>query len=160
MARKYNQISASILKSLKLAETGLAITELKLACAPKLTEKDFYNYLFRLQSQELITKKNNLFSLSEDGKKLLSHLKPEKDGVWKLIIFDIPEKQKKIRIILRSKLKQLNLKKWQNSIWISPYYLDKAIEEELNALGEKFFIRLIKTKEINHTKDLDKMFAE
>lgn len=158
MARKYNKISLSILKSLLESKDGLSAADLKMSCAPKLPNKDFYNYLFRLSEQEIIFKNNNNYILNEEGKKLLNNLQPVKDGVWKVIVFDIPEKQKKVRIILRGKLKQLHFKKWQNSIWVSPYSLSAEIENEINALGEKFFIRLIKTKEINHTKDLEKMF--
>ena len=51
-------------------------------------------------------------------------------------------------------------KKWQNSIWVSPYAMDREIEEELNDLGKKFSVRLIKTTQINHNEDLEKMFEE
>jgi CRISPR-associated endonuclease Cas2 len=78
--------------------------------------------------------------------------------VWKLVIFDVPEKHKKVRNILRAKLNQLGFKKWQNSIWASPYELDTEIEKEFLELGKKFFIRLIKTQEINLTEDLEKLF--
>jgi hypothetical protein len=59
---------------------------------------------------------------------------------------------------LRGKLKQLFFKKWQNSIWVSPYILPEDIEEELRSLGQKFFIRLIKTSDINIVEDLKNMF--
>ena len=81
------------------------------------------------------------------------------DKQWRLVIFDIPEKHKYVRVVLRAKLKQLHFKKWQNSIWVSPYKIDADIEAELAALGNKFFVRLIKTTEINHTEDLEKMFG-
>jgi phenylacetic acid degradation operon negative regulatory protein len=87
-------------------------------------------------------------------------LAPKKDGVWKLVIFDIPEKHKYVRTVLRAKLKQLHFKKWQNSIWASPYEMDAEIEAELNDLGKKFFVRLIKTTQINHPETLEKMFLE
>ena len=34
----------------------------------------------------------------------------------------------------------------------------KKIEEELKELGKKFFVRLIKTIDINHTEDLEELF--
>ncbi len=98
-------------------------------------------------------------ALTGEGIKMLGRLLPQKDGVWKLVIFDIPEKQKKVRAVLRAKLKQLHFKKWQNSIYISPYALEADIESEFQALADKFFIRLIKTKDINKTADIEKMFA-
>ena len=158
MARKYHPTSTAILKFLSQAAKPVSFSDIKDSCCPKLSGKDFYNYLFRLADQELITKTDDTAAITPDGEKLLKHLLPEKDGIWKLIIFDIPEKHKHIRSILRGKLKQLHFKKWQNSIWVSPYELDPEIEQELDDLGKKFFVRLIKTTQINHPETLEKMF--
>jgi DNA-binding transcriptional regulator PaaX len=124
--------------------------------------KELYNTVFRLANLELIKKETASgkirLTITAEGEKILGRNSPERDGVWKLVIFDIPEKQKYVRVVLRAKLKALHFKKWQNSIWISPYALDSEIEEELNQLAKKFFVRVIKTKEINLTEDLEKMF--
>jgi len=159
MARVYNPTTVAILKALSGNGQGVALSKVKLQAAPALSSKDFYNYLFRLVSQELISKTGDTATITADGQKLLQRLLPEKDGVWKLVIFDIPEKHKYVRTVLRAKLKQLHFKKWQNSIWISPYAMDEEIENELTDLGKKFFIRLIKTTQINHAEDLEKMFG-
>src|SRR5581483_3465552 len=158
MARTYHQTSVVILNFLSGKKAPVPTEEIKSACAPAMSGKDFYNFLFRLAQQDLIAKTKTAASLTDEGKKLLSRLKPEKDGVWKLVIFDIPEKHKYVRTVLRAKLKQLHFKKWQNSIWVSPYALDKEIETELSDLGKKFFVRLIKTTQINHPQDLEKLF--
>lgn len=158
MSRKYNTTSIAILKFLLDLKAAASLEEIKSACGSKLSAKDFYNYLFRLIQQELVEKSGNGYKITDEGKKIFGRLSPEKDGVWKMVIFDIPEKHKKVRAVLRAKLRQLHFQKWQNSIWISPYALDAEIEDELNALGEKFFVRLIKTTEINHKKDLDSLF--
>jgi len=159
MARQLHPTSVAILNF--LAEKNQAkLNDVKTACAGKLSHKDFYNYIFRLQRQELVVKNNNLLALTTDGKKLIIRLSPNKDGVWKLVIFDIPEKHKYVRAVLRAKLKQLHFKKWQNSIWVSPYKMDEEIEKEFGDLGKKFFVRLIKTTQINHSEDLEKMFLD
>jgi DNA-binding transcriptional regulator PaaX len=125
--------------------------------------KAFYNTLYRLIQQGLLERKDTLqgmkVSLTADGGLLLKRLMPERGGVWKLVIFDIPEKQKYVRTVLRAKLKALGFRKWQNSIWVSPYALDGEVEQELAGLAKKFFVRLIKTTDINVTDDLEKMFA-
>lgn len=159
MSRIYNSTTIAILKYLNDKDRAL-IKDLKIAVAPRLDSKDFYNYLFRLQQQELAEKQGSSARITADGKKLLNRLLPEKDGVWKMVIFDIPEKHKYVRTVLRAKLKQLHFKKWQNSIWISPYTMDGEIEHELEDLGKKFFVRLIKTTQINLTADLEKLFLE
>ncbi len=65
-----------------------------------------------------------------------------------------------MRNVLRSKLTSLGFKKWQNSIWISPFIIAPEIEAELNELAKHFFIRLMKTTDINVTDDLEKMFED
>ena len=101
MARKYHPISASILKYLNGFAKPVAVLDIKTSCCTKLSTKNFYNYLFRLEQQELIAKVGKTAQITEQGRKLLKHLLPEKDGVWKLVIFDIPEKHKYVRSVLR-----------------------------------------------------------
>ena len=161
MSRIYKQKTLGILKEI-LQKPNVSARALFDARNWGVPYKDFYNTIFRARQIGLIdqTEKGGkiLLKITLEGQKLLNRLEPKRDGVWKIVIFDIPEKQKYVRSVLRAKLKSLNFKKWQNSIWVSPYALDKEIEEELKKLGEKFFVRLIKTREINITADLEKLF--
>lgn len=61
---------------------------------------------------------------------LPSYQEPKKwDGKWYLVIFDIPEKIKLKREILREKLKKLGFGQLQASVWVSPYnYLNNVLE--------------------------------
>lgn len=161
MARIYNEHTLTVLKLLSAAN-GFYARDLYKHFSPKLAYKEFYNTLYRLSESGLVEKLNDegelMFKITGEGEKILARARPERDGVWKLVIFDIPEKQKYVRTVLRAKLKSLHFKKWQNSIWISPYALDNEIEQELKQLSKKFFVRLIKTTDINETQDLEKMF--
>lgn len=163
MSRQYHSLTLSILKVLHNLKSTVSAQKLFRETGAKMPYKDFYNILFRLSDSGYVKKfkldGELLIELTNEGSKLINRKQPTKDGVWKLVIFDIPEKQKYVRTVLRAKLKSLHFKKWQNSIWISPYALDEEIEEELKSLAEKFFIRLIKTTDINNTKDLEKIFA-
>ena len=145
-----------------MPEPGIALRDLHAKYHPKIAYKELYNTAFRLSELELITKQGGgsgiCLTITDEGKKILNRHLPKKDGVWKLVIFDVPEKQKYVRTVLRAKLKALHFKKWQNSIWVSPFALDAEIEEELKQLGKKFFVRLIKTTDINLTGDLGEMF--
>lgn len=49
------------------------------------------------------------------------------DKKWRLVVFDIPEKKKMARESLRMKLKDLGFKKFQHSIWITPFSCEKEI---------------------------------
>lgn len=163
MARKFNEKTLEILGTLHTLNKTLSSKELFKKHGSGMPYKDFYNLLFRLSDLGLAKKEKipgglNV-SITKDGEKLFMRHRPTKDGVWKMVIFDIPEKQKKIRQILRAKLTALHFKKWQNSIWITPYALDEEIEQEMKMLADKFFVRLIKVKDINKTEDLEKLFA-
>ena len=58
------------------------------------------------------------------------------DQKWRLVIFDIPEKDKKAREALRRKLKDLNFVRLQDSVWVTPY----PCEDEIRFLREIFII--------------------
>ncbi|HMQ01761.1 MAG TPA: hypothetical protein PKD79_01680 [Candidatus Doudnabacteria bacterium] len=126
----------------------------------RANKKKIYDTMFRLTSQGVVNLKNDRYEVSADANILIHTIAKERDGVWKIVIFDIPEKQRQIRNVIRAKLVSLGFEKWQNSIWISPYILAPEIEEELNELAKHYFIRLIKTTNINVTDDLEKMFIE
>lgn len=161
MSRPYHKLTIAILEQLSKKDE-LSFSALHKTVSPAMVYKEFYNALFRMAATGLIEKIRRGSALSakitNDGRLLLRRKNPVKDGVWKLVIFDIPEKHKKVRGILRAKLKQLYFKKWQNSIWAAPYALDEEIESEFKELGKKFFVRLIKTTDINNTEDLEKLF--
>lgn len=161
MSRTLSKLSKDILALLE-SKPSLGLSELYSTYAGEYDKKEIYNTVYRLVGQELVdisgSGKEKLFTLSGDGKKAVSKHSPVKDGVWKIIIFDVPESKRFIRNFIRAKLKNLGFKKWQNSIWVSPYALDKDLEAELMELGEKVFIRLIKSTDINITGDLEKLF--
>jgi DNA-binding transcriptional regulator PaaX len=126
----------------------------------KANKKKIYDTMFRLTTQGVVILENDRYRISDDANILMHTIAKERDGVWRLVIFDIPEKQRQVRNVIRAKLVSLGFKKWQNSIWISPYTMAPEIEQELNELAKHYFIRLIKTTDINVTADLEKMFKE
>ena len=84
--------------------------------------------------------------LTKDGKKKalkyqideIKIKKPDKwDKKWRIVIFDIPEKKKKIREALRDKLKEIGFKELQKSVFIYPY----PCEDEIDFIIEVFEIR-------------------
>ncbi|MCG2695239.1 CRISPR-associated endonuclease Cas2 [Candidatus Parcubacteria bacterium] len=61
----------------------------------------------------------------------LGDLKIEKprrwDKKWRIVIFDIKEKRKRTRNILRKTLSRLGFVKLQNSVWVFPYDCEELI---------------------------------
>jgi len=53
------------------------------------------------------------------------------DKKWRMVVFDIPEKEKVTREILRNKLVSLGFGMWQKSVYISPYDLAQEVNQFL-----------------------------
>ncbi len=104
-------------------------------------KKRFYNTFYRLKKEDLIQFENKngqiYISLTKEGRKKagkyqiddLEIKKPSKwDEKWRILIFDIKDKQKLKREALRGKIKQLGLFQLQKSVWVYPYDFEKEIE--------------------------------
>ena len=157
MPKPLAQFSLTLLTALnadkRLNKAGIA------KLFPKNTDpKKIAAAIYRLLGQGLIEKFHDSYILTQEGQKVIHIYNPTRDGVWKLIIFDIPETSRYARTVLRQRLQALGFKKWQNSIWASPYALDPELERELKLLAKKYFVRLIKTTDINDTSDLELLF--
>jgi DNA-binding transcriptional regulator PaaX len=159
MPKPLSPLSLDILKYLD-SRFGATLHEIYNAHEQAKSNKIVYDTLYRLLNQSLITLTKNGYQITPEGVKVIHTYFPKKDGVWKLIIFDIPESKRAVRNFLRQKLQLLHFKKWQNSIWVSPYALEEDLEKELLQLAQKFFVRLIKTTDINYDKDLKKLFPD
>lgn len=71
----------------------------------------------------------------------LMRLRKQKwDGKWRVVIFDVPENKRKIRNKLRWQLEDWGLGMLQQSAWITPYPLGKALKEVLSAQGLSEYI--------------------
>jgi len=86
----------------------------------------------RLSKQGLIVKEQGLdtpqLKISEEGSGVLDpFLRPDKwwnrkwNGIWYLLVYDIPEADRSYRNILRQFLKQQRMGCFQKSVWVTPY---------------------------------------
>jgi len=57
------------------------------------------------------------------------------DGKWRLIMFDVPEKRKKVRDTLRLLLRSAGFIHFQDSAWIQPYPCDELVTLLRSHLG-------------------------
>ena len=91
--------------------------------------------------------------LTEDGKRKVKQYqfnelritRPESwDKKWRIVIFDIPEKKKKVaREAFRNKLKNLDFFQLQESVWIHPYPCENEIQLAAEIFGVTPFINII-----------------
>lgn len=72
------------------------------------------------------------------------------DGKWRVVIFDIPEKKKKVREAINLKLKDLGFEILQKSTFIYPYDCRDEIEFIRNYFYLKNEINLIVAEEIDN----------
>ncbi len=138
----------------------------------KYPNKKVYDTFYKLKHQGLVDfyYKNNQIHifLTEKGKQKAGWMqidslkikKPKKwDGLWRILLFDIAEKQKMHREALRGKLIELGFKLFQKSAWVVPYECKSEID-----LLKSFFglsdreIKLIVSMEIERGKEWEKAF--
>lgn len=57
------------------------------------------------------------------------------DGKWRIVIFDIPEKHRKIRNSFRSKLREWQFEKLQKSVWVGKKDVSGEIKKFIDYLN-------------------------
>ena len=102
--------------------------------------------------------------VTEEGQKRLKNIFPEDptpshwDGNWYLVNFDIPEKLRRKRDILRENLISLGFGKLQNSIWICPYNFLGDIEKIVKDLDLTPYVILAISNRVG--QEASKILAE
>ena len=71
-----------------------------------------------------------------------------KDGKWIMLIFDVPEKWRKSRDLLRSILYNLGYKMFQQSVWITPYDVSERTEDLMQKYSLDNFVKIFLIEEI------------
>ncbi len=108
-------------------------------------------------------------TLSQNGQKLLRQYKLDEmklqrprnwDGYWRVIIYDIPTRQRRASNAFRLKLRQLGLYQLQKSVWVSPFECSAELDFlcAIFGLNMESVIYYFKTKEIPKTKELKSFF--
>ena len=119
----------------------------------KKEQQRFYNLLGHLQKQGLVKRikesSHSKWKITEKGEKKLDELKlkkenklpykvytkeNDKEGKLKIVIFDIPEEEKRKRDWLRQNLIALGFSMLQKSVWISKNKLPKDFIDDLKNL--------------------------
>ena len=80
------------------------------------------------------------------------------DGMWRLVMFDIPERFKKGRNALSLKLKQMGFYPMQKSAFISPYECKNEVDFVVELFNLKLYVRFILVKETDIDLDLKNKF--
>lgn len=70
------------------------------------------------------------------------------DGKWRLVIFDIPEKRRAVRDLLRSKLKQWDFIHLQQSVWASKKDCTKVLRDFIKSVGIEAWVMVVESDNV------------
>lgn len=103
---------------------------------------------------ELLSDKELALRLTDKGrsKALWTKMKLEDekwDGKWRLVIWDIPEKRRNTRDLLRYHLKQLGFEKIQNSVWASKKNCTLILKEYIKKVGIEDWVKVVESSSVS-----------
>lgn len=106
-----------------------------------------------------VTKKGRLRAEKVNFTELSIPRPKQWDKKWRLVLFDIPEKQRSSRESLSRKLKSLGFYQLQRSAWVHPYPCNREIEivKQVFGIPDTNILKAELTK-IDHQKLLKKQF--
>lgn len=70
------------------------------------------------------------------------------DGVWRLVIFDIPEKYRLVRGTLRRRLKEWGFVPWQKSVWAGKKPLTEHLRKLVKDLDVEEWVLVIESTDV------------
>jgi DNA-binding transcriptional regulator PaaX len=139
----------------------------------KKEKKKVSNAFYLLKKENLINieyRGSQMFiSLTKEGKEkagkyqidTLEIKKPEKwDKKWRVLIFDVKEKDRIKREALRGKIIELGLYQLQRSVWVCPYNFQKEVEIIRSFFGfSQNEMKIITASEIENDKEIKLFFG-
>lgn len=126
--------------------------------APELKKSSLSKAIKRLREKgfiELVSDEKLAYRITDKGREraILANLSLDDnnkwDGTWRLVIFDIPEKRKQARNLLRSKLKQWGFSPWQKSVWASKKNCTKPLRDFIKSVGIEDWVIVLESNNVN-----------
>jgi len=157
---KKKVITNSILLALEKAIDGYVAFE-DFVYSPLLVGRDLKKSelslaLKRLRENgfvELIDDREMVIRLTDSGRDKALWIKMKEmdekwDGRWRLVIWDIPEKRRIARDLLRYKLKQLGFQRFQKSVWACKKNCTKQLRDFIKKMGIEDWVMVIESNNI------------
>lgn len=121
-----------------------------------LPKSNLSSALSRLSKKGYVEKSINegkvILKLTEAGKDwvlMYGDYNPENwDGVWRVVIFDIPEQHRRVRDTLRRRLKEWGFVAWQKSVWAGKKPLTEHIRKLIKDLGVEQWVVILESSNV------------
>lgn len=123
----------------------------KLICQTKT--KDGYHKVSFTKKGKKVARKFYIFSNS-----ITFNNKKEWDKMWRIVVFDIPEKFHDFRDLLRQCLKDAGFVKLQNSVFICPHPYEEEVAKLIDLYSADEHVRIITATDIDNKKELINQF--
>ncbi len=140
----------------------------KLGLIPKPREGEIINTsVGRMRKRGLIKFENGRYALTPSGEKLLRKWefseyklnRPKKwDKKWRMVIFDIPEKLRKVRGQIRIILSSAGFVHLQDSVWVYPYDCEDVIALLKTDYGVGKYLLYLIVEQIENDRSLREIF--
>lgn len=139
----------------------------------RINKRALYRALKRLYQARLIDSKDNpdgttTIELTRKGKKRAVtyqideiKIKPMKkwDKIWRVVLFDIPEKRKKERDALARSFKTMGFCQYQKSVFITPFECADETDFVIEFFNLRPYVRVISAHEIDDSLNLKHIFG-
>lgn len=126
----------------------------------RFSKRSFSSLLSQLRAQNLIERsgvsREAKWKLTKLGKEYLrkkSQRVPVKDGIKRLVVFDIPEDEKSKREAIRRELINIGYTQLQKSVWIGEFALPSEFIELLDILNLSSMVHIFSVKELGTLKN-------
>lgn len=132
----------------------------------KSVQKSYLELQKREYIREEIKGENKRIIITSRGRveilrsKIFQKKKEKWDGKWRIVIFDISEKQRRGRNLVRRELKWLGFKELQKSVWIFPYDAELELKDLIEILTKEIEgdIRFLTVEKMNYDQDFKEIF--
>jgi DNA-binding transcriptional regulator PaaX len=152
-----NSISYYVLSALEKTAEGIFIDGISYSAQmrslwgipPKTKKSSVVEAIRRLKNKGIIERKvindgRVILKLSALGIDYFSG-KEEWDGKYRIVVWDIPEKSKRVRNLFRRRLKEWDFKLWQKSVWVGKRNVTERLRNLISELGMKKYVAVIET---------------
>ena len=124
-------------------------------------------YSSRLIKEEEDKDGSTTFVLGDQGKERVLKFNIEKikikrrkkwDKKWRMVMFDVPEKQKRLREAIRDRFQSMGLLEFQKSVFVSPFPCMDEVEFILEFFNARRYVRFVLAEEIDNELHLKQKF--